>query len=96
MQLKRKAKLSTVIWSQYIANLFYEKLAEKLYVPTIFFNLYILKEKRNATNTSSHCKHTIRCKFLVQMIFILRSSMCPSNYSRINVIIDYIIILVCA
>ena len=30
------------------------------------------------------------------MIFIHRSSMCPSNYSRFNVIIDYVIILVCA
>ena len=56
----------------------------------------ILKELRNATNTSSHCKHTIWCNFLLKMIFIHRSAMCPSNYCRFNVIIDYVIIFVCA
>ena len=52
------------------------------------------KVQQNLRNKEQQKLRVIVSIQLVQMTFIHRSSMCPWNYSRFNVIIDYVIILV--
>ena len=79
-----------------------------LFYSVLFYRIRLLWMLHLMTNSDIYLRNkekqqTLRvivniqydASFLVQMIFIYRSSMCSLNYSRFNVIIDYVIILVC-
>ena len=64
----------------------------------VFSHFYIIYLRNKETQQTFRNIVSIQfdASFFVQMIFIDGSSMCPTNDSRFNVSIDYVIILICA